>query len=79
MVPWCFGVSRVYSPMEINMGAGDNSTGGVVPIPSEVLVVAAENMLVAKFAVSRWYSAHGSLTFGRQIRKECIQAAALRG
>ena len=42
-------------------------------------VVTAENMLVAKFAVSRWYSAHGSLTFGRQIRKECVQAATFRG
>ena len=37
MVPWCFGVSRVYSTMEINMGAGDKSTGGVVPITSDVL------------------------------------------
>ena len=76
----CRGVSRFYSTMEIWVQE--------IMAPEELLqfretcwkvhrVVTAENMLVAKFAVSRWYSAHGSLTFGRLIRKQCVQAAAL--
>ena len=43
------------------------------------MFVTAEDMLIAKFAISRWYSANGSRLFWRKIWKECVQAAALRG
>ena len=41
--------------------------------------VTEEDMLVATFAISRWYSTNNSLSFWRQIRKECVQGAALKG
>ena len=39
----------------------------------------AEDVQVAKFAISRWLYAGGSLSFWRVIWRECVLAAALRG
>ena len=39
----------------------------------------AKDVQVAKFAISRWLDAGGSLSFWRGIGRECVQAAALRG
>ena len=39
----------------------------------------AEDVQVAKFAISRWLYAGGSLSFWRGIWRECVLAAALRG
>ena len=42
-------------------------------------LVSAEDILVAKFAVSRWYCAGGSLSTWRTVWQQCVEAAALRG
>ena len=77
----CFAKSRFYSTMQI----------WVEEITPEEMMrfratcqevhrfVTEEDMLVATFASSRWYSANESLSFWRQIRKECVQAATFRG
>ena len=77
----CFAKPRFYGTMQIWV---EEIT------PEEMLRVRAtcqevhrfvteEDMLVATFASSRWYSANESLSFWRQIRKECVQAATFRG
>jgi hypothetical protein len=42
-------------------------------------LVSADDVLVAKFAVLRWYCAGGSLSIWRAVWQQCVEAAALRG
>ena len=42
-------------------------------------LVSADDVLVAKFAVSRWCCIGGSLSLWRAVWQQCVEAAALRG
>ena len=77
----CWGVSRFYGTLErwVEEITPEDVLRVRATCRKVYRSVTAEDMLVAKFAISRWYSANGSLSFWREIRKECVQAAALRG
>ena len=41
--------------------------------------LSADDVLVAKFAMSRWYYAGGSLSTWRAVWQQCVEATALKG